>query len=142
MESSKTFPGVVALSDVTLSIERAEVHALVGENGAGKSTLIKIISGIYRPDHGSMTLQDELYSPQSPLDAIRAGVRVIHQELNLLTNLSIAENIHFEKLPSLRGLVDYRAMMQSAEKSAGRRRTRCVASHRGRTARHRPAATH
>ena len=104
---TKHFPGVVALDHVDLDIREGEVHILVGENGAGKSSLVKVLCGIYPPDGGEMLYQGAPYSPQTPLDAIRAGIRVVYQEFNLLPYLSVAENIFFERLPQHGGLVDY-----------------------------------
>jgi len=104
---TKRFPGVTALDGVHLGLQRGEVHALAGENGAGKSSLIKILAGIYRPDAGRITLEGRAFAPQTPLDAIRAGIRVVHQEFNLLPYLSVAENLQFERLPRRRfGFMD------------------------------------
>lgn len=111
-EITKTFPGVVALDSVHLDIEEGEVHVLVGENGAGKSSLIKILCGIYYPDKGEITYAGSIYSPRNPTDALRAGIRVVYQEFNLLSYLSVAENIFFEKLPQKAGLVDYRLLYE------------------------------
>ncbi len=104
---TKRFPGVVALDAVDLDVRQGEVHILVGENGAGKSSLVKVVCGIYPPDEGEMFYQGAPYTPQSPLDAIRAGIRVVYQEFNLLPYLSVAENIYFEHLPTTGGLVDF-----------------------------------
>ncbi len=113
---TKRFPGVVALDGVDLDIEDGEMHALAGENGAGKSSLIRLLAGIHRPDAGHMTLAGAPYAPGSPLQAIRAGIRVVHQEFNLLPALSVAENLLFERLPRRRfGFVDRRAMDRDAE---------------------------
>lgn len=114
---TKTFPGVRALSSVNLEIRSGSVHALLGENGAGKSTLVKIISGGTIPDPGSEMLFDgRPYTPRTPHDAMRAGVRVVHQELNLLPYLSVAENIFLDDLPHRGPLLDYRRL--DAETSA------------------------
>ncbi len=113
---TKRFPGVVALDGVDLDFADGEMHALAGENGAGKSSLIRLLAGIHRPDAGRMALAGIPYAPQSPLDAIRAGIRVVHQEFNLLPALSVAENLLFERLPRRRlGFVDRRAMEAEAE---------------------------
>lgn len=90
---SKAYPGVQALNDVSFRIEAGQVHALVGENGAGKSTLIKILSGAIRPDSGRMLLDGLPYAPQTPRDALAAGVSTIYQIFNLLPERSIAHNI-------------------------------------------------
>ena len=112
----KTFPGVRALDQVDLDIRRGEVHVLVGENGAGKSSLIKVLCGIYQPDQGEILYEGRPYSPHTPVDAIRSGIRVVYQEFNLLPYLSVAENVFFEKLPTKRGLVDYRTLYRDTQR--------------------------
>ena len=112
---TRRFPGVLALDSVDLALEAGEIHALAGENGAGKSSLIKILCGADRPDAGRMQLSGAPYAPQSPQDAMRAGIRVVHQELQMLDELSVAENLLFEALPRNRlGLVDKAAMARRA----------------------------
>ena len=115
-EVSKEFPGVLALDKVSLTILPGEVHALVGENGAGKSTLVKVLSGVHVPDGGEVLLAGESYQPHDPEDALTAGIRVVYQELNLLTYLTVEENLSFESLPSKRGLVDRKTMRERAER--------------------------
>ncbi len=112
---TKTFPGVVALKDVSLDIRQGEVHVLLGENGAGKSTLIKVLCGLYIPEEGEMTYAGAPYAPQTPHDAMQAGIRVVYQEFNLLSYLSVAENIFFDRLPRKAGLVDYRKLYRDTE---------------------------
>jgi len=90
---TKRFPGVVALDGVDFDLKEAEIHALVGENGAGKSTLIKILGGVHKPDAGTITLNNRRVYFHSPLDAQLAGISVIHQELNLVEELTVAENM-------------------------------------------------
>ena len=90
---SKSFPGVQALKDVNVSIYKGEVMALTGENGAGKSTLMKILSGIYQKDSGNIYFDDKEVNILSPVHSQKLGISIIHQELNRLPNLSIAENI-------------------------------------------------
>ncbi|GLW99091.1 sugar ABC transporter ATP-binding protein [Microtetraspora sp. NBRC 16547] len=112
----KTFPGVRALDQATLTLTAGSVHALLGENGAGKSTLIKLLTGVYRPDGGRVLLAGP-DGPQevhfgSPQDAQRAGVGVVHQERNLIPAFSVAENICLQHLPRRKGLVD-RARVRS-----------------------------
>ncbi|MGE4505570.1 MAG: ATP-binding cassette domain-containing protein, partial [Desulfovibrionaceae bacterium] len=107
---TKKFPGVTALRNVDLDIEEGEVHVLVGENGAGKSSLIKVLCGTYAPDEGTMAYRGEPYAPRTPHDAMAAGVRVVYQEFNLLSYLSVAENIFFDNLPRRLGLVDYKTL--------------------------------
>ncbi|PID57629.1 D-xylose ABC transporter ATP-binding protein [candidate division KSB3 bacterium] len=112
---TKVFPGVIALDKVDLDIIQGEVHVLVGENGAGKSTLIKVLCGIYIPDSGDMRYAGAPYAPHHPLDAIKQGIRVVYQEFNLLSYLSVAENIFFERLPQKAGWVDYRKLYRDTE---------------------------
>ncbi len=112
---TKVFPGVVALNQVNLNILEGEVHVLVGENGAGKSSLIKVLCGIYKPEKGEIKYNGEVYSPQTPLDAIEAGIRVVYQEFNLLPFLSVAENIFFEQLPSRNGFVDFKTLYRKTK---------------------------
>lgn len=108
---SKGFPGVVALDDVQLRVRAGTVLALMGENGAGKSTLMKIIAGIYQPDAGQLRLRGQPVAFNGPLAALQAGIAMIHQELNLMPHMSIAENIWIgrEQLNSLR-MIDHREM--------------------------------
>ncbi len=90
---TKSFPGVRALDGVSLDLKGGEVHALVGENGAGKSTLIKIITGLFRPDSGTVLVDGRPVVFGSPRDAIAAGVSAVHQERNLIPRFSVGENI-------------------------------------------------
>ena len=96
---SKSFPGVRALDRVDLTLGRGEVLGLVGENGAGKSTLMKILAGVYRPDAGAVLLDGQPFAPRRPRDALDAGVVVIHQELSLVPDRSIADNLFLGNLP-------------------------------------------
>ncbi|MCQ3929580.1 MAG: D-xylose ABC transporter ATP-binding protein [Chloroflexi bacterium] len=96
---SKQFPGVMALQDVDLEVRAGEIHALLGENGAGKSTLAKIIGGVYPPTTGEIYLNDTVQNFHSPYDAQKAGVGMLYQELNLLPELTIAENIFLGSEP-------------------------------------------
>ncbi len=103
----KSFPGVVALAGVDLTLRGGEVHMLLGENGAGKSTLMKILSGAYRKDAGEIRIRDRVVEIASPRHALELGVRVIYQELNLVTQLSVAENIFLGAAPTLvPGVID------------------------------------
>jgi ribose transport system ATP-binding protein len=112
---TRRFPGVLALDGVDLALQAGEIHALAGENGAGKSSLIRILCGADRPDAGRMQLGGAPYAPLTPQDAMRAGIRVVHQELHMLDELSVAENLLFEALPRNRlGLVDRAAMARRA----------------------------
>ena len=111
----KTFPGVRALSGVSFDVRPGEVHALLGENGAGKSTLIKIVSGVYQPDVGSILVNGKQAHFSSPDDARRAGVATIYQELLLFPELSVAENIFLGHAPRAGiGRIDWRAMRAEA----------------------------
>lgn len=107
----KGFPGVQALDGVDLDLRPGEVHALVGENGAGKSTLIKIIAGVHRPDEGTYRVDGSQGAVTSPREAGAAGIRVVHQELELVPDLSVAENVFFGSLPVVGGMrVDWRRL--------------------------------
>ena len=113
----KTFPGVRALSGVSFDVRAGEVHALLGENGAGKSTLIKIVSGVYQPDLGSILVNGSQVHFSTPDDARRAGVATIYQELLLFPELSVAENIFLGHAPLAgAGRIDWRAMRAEAER--------------------------
>ena len=90
---SKRFPGVIALSNVSLSVARGEVVALIGENGAGKSTLMKILGGVYQPDGGQIIIDGQPVHLRSVVDSEHLGIGFVHQELNNLDNLTVAANI-------------------------------------------------
>lgn len=96
---TKVFPGVVAVDNVSFSIRRGEVHVLIGENGAGKSTLVKMIAGIYKTDAGEMILDGKVYQPQNVLDAQKCGVNIVHQELSMMPNRTVAQNIFIGREP-------------------------------------------
>ncbi|MDR3337059.1 MAG: sugar ABC transporter ATP-binding protein [Treponema sp.] len=103
---TKEFPGVVALNNVDFSVKLGKVTALVGENGAGKSTLIKILAGIHRKDSGEILIEGVSANIENPLDAMKCGISVIHQELNVLDNLSIMENVFVGKEHKKRFFID------------------------------------
>src|SRR4029453_18396367 len=107
---SKQFPGVRALSDVDFRLFPGEIHALMGENGAGKSTLIKVLTGVYPIDAGSMTLDGAPVSFGSPLQAQQGGVSTVYQEVNLCPNLSVAENIFIGREPRQLGRIQWSEM--------------------------------
>jgi ribose transport system ATP-binding protein len=109
---SKTFPGVRALEDVSMSIERGEAHMLLGQNGAGKSTLIKILCGATDADSGSFAIDGDDIAIGSPADARRLGIAVIFQEFSLVPYLSVAQNIFLGREPRARvpGTIDHRRM--------------------------------
>ena len=111
---SKSFPGVQALWAVDFDLRAGEVHALVGENGAGKSTLMRIIAGVERADSGGMELDGRQYQPNGRADAEGHGIRMVMQELHLISNLSVAENIFIEKLPNKFGIIDYSKLNRTA----------------------------
>ena len=106
----KAFGATVALDGVDLAVAPGEICALVGQNGAGKSTLMAILSGALAPDAGSMTIDDRPFAPRSPIDARRAGVAMIYQELSLAPHLSVMENILLGAEPTRFGLVDFARM--------------------------------
>jgi ribose transport system ATP-binding protein len=113
---TKKYPGVTAVSDVSIEVRAGEVLALLGENGAGKSTLASIIAGIVRPDSGSMTWEGLPFAPASPREAREAHIALIHQEMRLLPDLSIAENVFVGRLDrGLGGFIDRKKMIRSAE---------------------------
>ncbi len=95
---SKSYGGVSALKNVSFAVRPGEVHALMGENGAGKSTLIKILAGAAKPDAGTILLNGQTASIQTPLDSQRLGIGIIYQELDLFPNLTVAENIVIRNL--------------------------------------------
>ncbi|MFO7295852.1 MAG: sugar ABC transporter ATP-binding protein [Clostridia bacterium] len=105
---TKTFPGTVALDDVSFSVNRPEIHAVVGENGAGKSTLMNVISGNLQPDKGEIYFEGQKVKIRSPRDAQNLGISIVHQELALCPHLTVAENIYIGRLPQTAGkMVDY-----------------------------------
>jgi rhamnose transport system ATP-binding protein len=114
-EIVKDFPGVRALSSVSLDLYAGEVTALVGENGAGKSTVVKLLTGIYQPDGGVIKLDGKAVSLSTPIDAAHNGITAIHQETVLFDELSVAENIFIGHSPRTRwGLVDWKKMNDDA----------------------------
>ena len=100
---SKSFPGVKALTDVNFSLDKGEIHGLMGENGAGKSTLIKVITGFYTKDSGEILYNGSPINFSSPLEAVEKGISTVYQEINLIPLLSVAENIFLGRQP-VRGL--------------------------------------
>lgn len=113
---SKSFPGVRALSDVSLEAYRGEILAMVGENGAGKSTLIHILSGAYHTDAGKIYLDGQAVAFRDPHEAEAAGISVVYQELSLVPNLTVAENVFANRQPTgAAGLIDQRAMVRETQ---------------------------
>lgn len=118
---TKRFGGLTALNDVSLSLAAGEIVCLVGENGSGKSTLIKVISGMYSPDGGEISVNGRSYSHWRPIDAIREGIQVIYQDFSLFPNLSVAENIGVnEAVSSGQTLVRWDEMRRKARASLDR----------------------
>lgn len=113
---SKSFVGVRALSNVSFRVEEGEVHALLGENGAGKSTLMKILSGAYSKDEGRILFDGKEVQVRNTKESERLGISIIYQELNLIPDLSVAENIFLDRQPKKNGLIDWRGMNDAAEK--------------------------
>lgn len=111
---SKSFPGVRALTGVDFEVRPGEVHALMGENGAGKSTLIKILTGVYPLDAGRITFCGNKFSPASPKEVQQAGISAIHQEVDMLPYLSVAENIFIGRQPRKFGRIDWRLINSRA----------------------------
>jgi ribose transport system ATP-binding protein len=111
----KAFPGVLALDDVSFSCEAGEIHALCGENGAGKSTLMKILGGVYHPEAGEIRIDGRPVQFNHPVEARRLGVSIIHQELSLLPDRTVAENIFLGMEPGRWGLLDRASMIAGAE---------------------------
>jgi ribose transport system ATP-binding protein len=110
----KRFGMALVLRDVDLDVHAGQVHALVGENGAGKSTLMRIAAGILPPDAGRMTFDGRPYAPQSPADALRAGIAMVHQELSLAPDLSVAENILVGREPRRFGFLNRKKLFAQA----------------------------
>ncbi len=112
----KSFPGVQALERVDFCLKKGEIHALVGENGAGKSTLIKVMTGVEKFDEGRMFYEGGQIRIRSPQHAQSLGISTVYQEVNLCTNLSVAENLLLGREPSRFGCINWNAMNQRAEK--------------------------
>lgn len=102
----KSFPGVLALDDISFTCQAGQIHALMGENGAGKSTLLKILSGNYTPTQGEIHIKGKAVNFTNTTDALDAGVAIIYQELHLVPEMTVAENIYLGQLPTKMGMVD------------------------------------
>ncbi|WP_430244007.1 sugar ABC transporter ATP-binding protein [Neorhizobium sp. DAR64861/K0K2] len=111
----KSFLGVTALEGVDFTLQRGEIHALLGENGAGKSTLIKILTGVYTRDRGEMRLDGHDVTPANVAEAQALGIGTVYQEVNLLENLTVAENLFLGRQPSRFGFIDRREMRRRAK---------------------------
>lgn len=114
---SKSFPGVKALDSVNFTLRSGEIHALMGENGAGKSTLIKVLTGVHKKDSGSVKLEGNNFEASSPMDAAGKGISTVYQEINLLPNLSVAENIYIGRQPMKWGRIDWKTINSGAKKA-------------------------
>ena len=112
---SKEFPGVKALNNVDFTLRKGEVHALVGENGAGKSTLMKILSGAYSKDSGTIVFDGKEIEITSPKASEKMGISIIYQELNLIHRMSVAENIFLGRAPKKNGVIQWKKMYKDAK---------------------------
>lgn len=113
--ATKEYPGTIAVQDIDLDINPGEVVALLGENGAGKSTLSSIIAGVTQPTTGTMSWNGAPYAPASPGEAIAAGIGLIHQEMRLLPDLTVAENVLIGRWPMRKGFLDAKTMREKAK---------------------------
>ncbi|MBV8413837.1 MAG: sugar ABC transporter ATP-binding protein [Verrucomicrobia bacterium] len=117
---SKSFPGVKALDAVDLTVQRGEIHALMGENGAGKSTLIKVLTGVFPRDAGETALDGKVIVPRSPGEAETFGISTVYQEINLIPHLSVAENICLGRQPTWLGTIRWKAIAERARAALAR----------------------
>lgn len=113
---SKFFPGVKALSNVDFTLRKGEIHTLMGENGAGKSTLIKVLTGVYEIDEGTIILRGKGIKISSTQEAQNHGISTVYQEVNLCANLTVSENIYIGREPKKNGSIDWKKMNSDAEK--------------------------
>ena len=111
---TKEFPGVRALSNVDFTLHAGEIHSLMGENGAGKSTLVKVLTGVYPRDGGTVFLNGKAINPKTPKDAQDCGISTVYQEVNLCSNLTVAENIFIGREPRKFGMIDWKTINQRA----------------------------
>ena len=111
----KSFPGVKALEDVDFELKKGEIHSLMGENGAGKSTLIKVLTGVYEIDEGTILLNGKEIQFYSTSDAQKNGISTVYQEINLCANLTVAENIYIGREPKKGGLIDWMKINRDAK---------------------------
>ena len=112
---TKEFPGVRALSNVDFTLHAGEIHSLMGENGAGKSTLVKVLTGVYPRDGGTVFLNGKAINPKTPKDAQDTGISTVYQEVNLCSNLTVAENIFIGREPRRFGMIDWKTINRRAE---------------------------
>jgi len=128
---TKRFPGVTALDRVDFDVRPGEVHALLGENGAGKSTLMKVLDGVHRADEGRIYLDGERIDPENPLDAKSKGIVLIHQELSLVPEMTVADNIFLGSVPTVAlGRVDRRTLNRRTSEILARLDVRFKPTHR------------
>ena len=111
---TKEFPGVRALSNVDFTLHAGEIHSLMGENGAGKSTLVKVLTGVYPRDGGTVFLNGKAINPKTPKDAQDTGISTVYQEVNLCSNLTVAENIFIGREPRKFGMIDWKTINRRA----------------------------
>lgn len=111
----KEFPGVRALSGVDFTLNAGEIHSLMGENGAGKSTLVKVLTGVYQKDGGTIRMNGREIAPRTPKEAQECGISTVYQEVNLCPNLTVAENIFIGREPKRYGWIDWRAVNARAQ---------------------------
>jgi len=119
---TKAFPGVRALDGVDFTLRAGEIHALMGENGAGKSTLIKVLTGAYRPERGTILLAGKEIAPRSPAHAQSLGISTVYQEINLIPDLSVAENLFLGRQPRRLGSINWKLMERQARAALARLR--------------------
>lgn len=112
---SKRFPAVIALNDVQFELKSGEIHALLGENGAGKSTLIKVLTGVEELDEGTVLLEGKQIFAKTPQEAQELGISTVYQEVNLCSNLSVAENIYIGREPRKAGRIDWKTSNKNAK---------------------------
>lgn len=110
----KVFPGVRALSKVDFTLREGEIHSLMGENGAGKSTLVKVLTGVYPRDGGTVTMEGKEIFPRTPKEAQECGISTVYQEVNLCANLTVAENIFIGREPRKYGFIDWKTINHRA----------------------------
>ncbi|MBQ4212823.1 MAG: sugar ABC transporter ATP-binding protein, partial [Selenomonas sp.] len=111
----KVFPGVRALSKVNFTLRAGEIHSLMGENGAGKSTLVKVLTGVYQRDGGTILMNGKAISPKTPKEAQECGISTVYQEVNLCSNLTVAENIFIGREPKKHGFIDWKTINRRSE---------------------------
>jgi simple sugar transport system ATP-binding protein len=117
---TKTFPGVRALDGVDFTLRAGEIHALMGGNGAGKTTLLKVLTGVHRPEAGRISIDGTPVDPRSPAEALELGISTVHQEINLIGDLSIAENLFLGRQPRRLGHISWRRIRRNAATAVSR----------------------